>query len=240
LGKWKNLAHGKKETLFRHAGERRAPTVPGGCCLYDIYMVRYVKGNFVKRVIAYIDGFNFYFGLKSKGWKKLYWLDYQKLMVSLLHDDQQLVLTKYFTAKIEAPPDKARRQKAFLDALKTLNGFEIYYGHYLLNNNIPKEKGSDVNLAIELLADAMQDMFDIAFIVTGDSDQAPLLRKIRMLFPEKSAVILFPPNRVSKELKNLGFPSFVIGRRNISKSQFPDEIVKPNCEIIRRPSQWNK
>lgn len=28
------------------------------------------------RVIAYIDGFNLYFGLKSKGWKRYYWRTY--------------------------------------------------------------------------------------------------------------------------------------------------------------------
>ena len=29
----------------------------------------------MSRVVAYVDGFNLYFGLRSKGWKKYYWLD---------------------------------------------------------------------------------------------------------------------------------------------------------------------
>ena len=33
----------------------------------------------VERVIAYIDGFNLYFGLKSKGWKRYYWRDLERL-----------------------------------------------------------------------------------------------------------------------------------------------------------------
>ena len=28
-----------------------------------------------KKVIVYVDGFNFYYGLKSKKWKMCYWLD---------------------------------------------------------------------------------------------------------------------------------------------------------------------
>jgi len=36
------------------------------------------------RVIAYIDGFNLYFGLKSKGWKRYYWLDLSELCLRLL------------------------------------------------------------------------------------------------------------------------------------------------------------
>ncbi len=27
------------------------------------------------RVIVYIDGFNLYFGLKSKGWRRYFWLN---------------------------------------------------------------------------------------------------------------------------------------------------------------------
>jgi len=192
----------------------------------------------MKRVIAYIDGFNFYFGLKSKGWQKFYWLNYQKLVQNLLHNDQKLELIKYFTAKIEAPPDKAQRQRLFLRALRTLGNFEISYGHYLFNNNVPKEKGSDINLAVEMLTDAVQDMFDIAFLVSGDSDQVPLLHKIKLLFPEKRVVIIFPPNRVSKELKKTGFPAFVVGRRNIAKSQFPDRIILSGGEIIQKPEEW--
>ena len=29
----------------------------------------------MSRVILYVDGFNLYFGLRSKGWRKYYWLD---------------------------------------------------------------------------------------------------------------------------------------------------------------------
>jgi len=31
------------------------------------------------RVITYIDGFNLYFGLKSKDWQRYYWLNLQLL-----------------------------------------------------------------------------------------------------------------------------------------------------------------
>lgn len=41
----------------------------------------------MRRVISYIDGFNLYFGLKQKGWRKYYWLDLAALSRSLLKDD---------------------------------------------------------------------------------------------------------------------------------------------------------
>ena len=28
-----------------------------------------------RRVAVYVDGFNLYYGLRSKGWRRYYWLD---------------------------------------------------------------------------------------------------------------------------------------------------------------------
>ena len=56
------------------------------------------------RVIVYIDGFNLYFGLKSKGWRRYFWLNPQKLIENLLKPGQRLVFTKYFTARVNNNP----------------------------------------------------------------------------------------------------------------------------------------
>lgn len=112
------------------------------------------------RVIAYIDGFNLYFGLKAARWKRFYWLNLQALTRNLLKADQQLVFTKYFTSRVSYPADKERRQSTFLEALETLSDFRIYYGHYQANPQwcrkcgnrvlVPSEKMTDVNIAVEM------------------------------------------------------------------------------------------
>jgi hypothetical protein len=43
-----------------------------------------------ERIICYIDGFNLYFGLREKGWKKYYWLDLKRLTEKLLKPRQSL------------------------------------------------------------------------------------------------------------------------------------------------------
>ena len=73
----------------------------------------------MKKVIAYVDGFNLYFGLKEKGWRRFYWLNIQLLVKNLLKVNQQLVTTKYFTARVIASPDKEKRQSTFIEALET-------------------------------------------------------------------------------------------------------------------------
>ena len=78
------------------------------------------------RVIAYIDGFNLYFGLKSQGWERFLWLDVQALSRNLLKPDQTLARAKYFTSRVAQPPDKAKRQSTYIDAINTLADTSIY------------------------------------------------------------------------------------------------------------------
>jgi len=83
----------------------------------------------VERVIAYVDGFNFYFGLKASRWERYLWLNYQQLSQNLLRRDQRLVFTKYFTTRISLPLDKRKRQNDYIEALETLPDLKIFYGN---------------------------------------------------------------------------------------------------------------
>ena len=86
------------------------------------------------RVIVYIDGFNLYYGLRSRNWRRYYWLDIHKLSTKLLKPGQRLKSIRYFTARIsdrDGKSKKRKRQNIFLDALGTLPMTDIYFGHYL-------------------------------------------------------------------------------------------------------------
>src|ERR1019366_9530581 len=72
------------------------------------------------RVVVYIDGFNLYFGLKTKGWRRFYWLNLLDLSRHLLKPHQTLVQVKCFTSRIRDDPPKERRQSTYIDALQTL------------------------------------------------------------------------------------------------------------------------
>jgi len=202
----------------------------------------------VERVIAYVDGFNLYFGLKSKGWCRYYWLNIQVLVQNLLKPSQRLLLTKYFTARITSPPGKQIRQSTFIEALETLDDFHIFYGKYQLNprccphcafeDEVPREKMTDVNIATEILKDAYQDKFDVAFLISADSDLVPPLEALKELFCKKRIIIAFPPKRWSSDLAKSAHISFVISRARIAKSLFPEEIKKQDGYILRCPDSW--
>ena len=201
------------------------------------------------KVITYIDGFNLYHGIKSKYGRKYYWLNVEKLSENLLQTGQTLVQVKYFTAMIGKNPSKEKRQKTYISAIKTLTKTNIYYGKYLSNKHvchncgyieqIPSEKMTDVNIATQLLSDAFTNEFDIAILISADSDLSGPITKILQLFPEKKVVIAFPPDRVSFDLKNIASAYFHIGRSKLLRSQFPDRLQLKNGINLFKPSIWN-
>lgn len=132
----------------------------------------------MKKTIVYIDGFNLYFGLKEKGWKRYYWLNLIELSKKLIKPDQKLNGVKYFTSRIKSPKEKAKRQNIFIEALETLPEIKIFYGKYQKNcikcakcghlMNKPNEKMTDVNIAVEMMVDAFRNAFELIFINNKD------------------------------------------------------------------------
>ncbi len=205
----------------------------------------------MSRVMVYVDGFNLYFGLRSKQWRKYYWLDLVALATALLKPNQTLSGVHYFTSRIRANGRNVsdmQRQTAYLEALDTLPGVQLHFGHYLEK---PKqcrqcgaqwmdyeEKMTDVNIAVQLLADAFDDRFDTALLISADSDLTTPVRMLRSQFPAKRLIAVFPPGRQSFELKNTANASFTIGEANLRQSQLPAQVQRADGFILQRPAHW--
>ena len=142
-----------------------------------------------QRVIAYVDGFNLYFGLKSMRWSQYYWLDIPAVVQRLMGPHRKLLATKYFTARITDDPEKAKRQTAYVEALATRPGVQQFFGVYQSHKRTchkcgdvilhHSEKMTDVNIAVEMMSDAYRDLFDVAVLLSADSDLAPPIAAIR-------------------------------------------------------------
>ena len=212
------------------------------------------------RTTAYIDGFNLYHGLRDDGLRRYYWLDLTALGRNLLRPPQVLTSTKYFTARLSGPQpgdsparaarleDERRKQANYLDALDTLADFRRIDGHYLPKTKTchrcgatwsqPEEKMTDVNIATEMLVDAFADRFDVALVVSADSDLAPPIAAVRRLFPAKRVLVAMPPKRNSAKLRQVADASFTIGRAKLRDSQLPDPVLTPNGYALARPADW--
>lgn len=205
----------------------------------------------MKRVIVYVDGFNLYFGLRSKGWRRHYWLDLVKLAGALLKPDQQLAGVHFFTSRIRANAHNLadiQRQNSYLEALATLPGLQSHFGHYLEKPRECRscgarwldyeEKMTDVNIAVQLLSDAFADRFDTALLISADSDLTTPVKQLRSLFPTKRLIAVFPPNRRSFELGQAAHGAFTLGEANLRQSQFPDNVVRSDGFVLQRPTHW--
>jgi len=212
------------------------------------------------RVIVYVDGFNLYHGLRDAGYRRYYWLDLPRLARRLISSDQQLLFTKYFTARVSGPTkhdtaDRSdgleatrKRQTLYLDALVTLPDFKLYEGQYLAKRRRchacsyrwmqHEEKMTDVNIATQLLCDAFRNAFDTALIISADSDLVPPTLAIREFFPEKRIVVAFPPKRKSTQLKRAAHACIPIGRSTLSKSLLPESVRTSTGHTLRRPAEW--
>ncbi len=169
------------------------------------------------------------------------------LSQNLLKPHQTLAYTKYFTARVKSPQEKMQRQAIYLDALQTLDDFSITYGKYQLtpqtcrrcghSYQAASEKMTDVNIAVELLQDAFQDVFDTAILISADSDLVGPVQAIKRL-PKKRIVIACPPNRFSQHLCGTAHSHIQIGRGVIAKSLFTEEVRTSSGFVIRRPASW--
>lgn len=203
-----------------------------------------------RRVVVYIDGFNFYFGLKDMEWTRCYWLDFHRYAQALTKKlgNGELVKTKYFTARVSEPLEKRKRQEAFLDALSLNKQIQIIEGNYKESdfncnncsfvNYFQKEKQTDVSIAVELIMDAHRDIFDVAILISGDSDLVPAIKAVSEINSKKQITPCFPPKRHSNEIRGLTKGILHVTETDLRNCQLPDEIRMPNGYVIKRPQRW--
>jgi uncharacterized LabA/DUF88 family protein len=201
-----------------------------------------------QRVIVYVDGFNFYYGLKNSKWKRYYWIDVVKLFESFMRTGQALVAVKYFSA-CSTDIDQHKRQDAFFQANKENPKFKLILGKYFKKQIICKhcgktihtfeEKETDVRVATQIVADAYQQNCDIAIIVSADSDMVPAVELAREA--GQKVFIYFPPNQHSNNLASMSEGEPVRLQRyeaRFKRAIMPDSITLKNGFTLSIPNRW--
>ncbi len=168
------------------------------------------------RTIAYVDGYNLFFGcLKSTSYK---WLDLVALIDMILRiqdPSSDLITVRYFTAPIKAKlasrgQAAAIAQDCYHRAIRQRGRIEIINGWYSLEGAwAPRkvtppnkqdrveiwrleEKESDVNLALQLYRDAIRGECEQAVVVSSDSDLVPAFKLLMVDAPEVRRGLILP------------------------------------------------
>lgn len=199
----------------------------------------------------YIDGFNLYYGcIKDTPYR---WLNLAEMCRLLLPTDniQQI---KYFSARVSSRPNDPSqpiRQATFWRALQTIPNLKIIEGSFLSHEVMmprspigsgyvkvikTEEKGSDVNLATHLLLDGFRKDYELAVVVSNDSD---LLLPIQVVTEQFGNPIGLLNPQKDPSVKLLPHVMFVKNiRKNVLKnSQFPYILTDKNGKFSK-PNTW--
>lgn len=185
------------------------------------------------RAIVYFDGFNFYYGCFKSGrsaeWRACKWLDLEAFCAEMF-PHFEIPRIRYFVVRITPnalDPGADLRQAEYLRAIATLPTVSLHEGaystmrkeryladpdarlptlaipHQKIQVIVNEEKGSDVSLATYLVADGFRNEFDVAIVISNDSD---LYEPIRMVSDPtelgKPVLLVNPhPHRVASRLQ---------------------------------------
>jgi uncharacterized LabA/DUF88 family protein len=211
------------------------------------------------RVIAYIDGMNFYEVSKDKKWYPAGWCNWTESIAEYCPGAQ--VAVRYFTT-LYTGRSKVRtlRQKLHILAMTEVARAEIVYGscrERMLTCPECKsaltcrcgcktrtvEKMTDVNIAVRLFEDAVDRVFDRAYIVSGDVDLMPGICAALRRNAQCQVVVLLPPETiVAEEFTKLetDYPRRAVARfLDLKKlSRFPDDL--PRRWGMTLPPHWRQ
>ena len=137
------------------------------------------------RVAVFIDGLNLMFRLRELGWEEFF--DVCNLAERLTRN-RELVSVHYYRPRPSIPPIKTQQQywdevahTTKVEAeLQARHGRLVRYGYMAPRGWGWSEKQTDVWIAAEMVSLASRDEYDIAVLVTADSDLVPAVEFVRI------------------------------------------------------------
>jgi uncharacterized LabA/DUF88 family protein len=202
------------------------------------------------RVCCYVDGFNLYHAIDALKDNRLKWLDLRSLAQSYCSEDDELLKVKYFSALNTWDAPKRKRHINYVNALEN-TGTEVFLSKFAKvrkycnrsNQFCPmrEEKQTDVSIAVEIMSDCYELNLDRIIIISADSDQVPVVKKIRTRFPALSVLMVAPPKRLSqaRELSAACSHAAELTAGRILKHQLPPDIKDKAQKIVAsRPFEY--
>jgi len=134
-----------------------------------------------ERVMIFVDGSNLYHSLKNHF--KRTDLDLGKFCNKLLHR-RQLIRIYYYNAKVgqKQEPELYKQQQSFFAGINAIPYTELRLGRLIYTNwptVPPYEKGTDVQLATDMITHNFKNNYDVAILIAGDNDFAGAVQAVK-------------------------------------------------------------
>lgn len=134
-----------------------------------------------EKVAVFIDGGNLYRLLKQHGIFPGKRFNYSAL-IGLVLRGRALVSKAYYVGIVRNHDNTAESQKRvdgqqkFLGILEK-EGFHIERGRIVYDHDI-REKGVDVKMAVDIVSGAFENKYDVAVVVSSDTDLLPAIKHV--------------------------------------------------------------
>jgi len=198
---------------------------------------------------VYVGGFNLYHAIDDIGRPYLKWLNLRRLSERIARGHAHVVDEVVFcTAFFPGDFAKRKRHEAYNAALKA-NGVRVVQGHTTKEPmecngcgrmwDQPREKETDINVALSLFASSVSGKVDVVFLLTADTDQAATLKFLRDYCPNVKRVVVTPPGRrKSQHLRDLSDANLQIHEDDIDACILPALIQPAEGRLIARPDNY--
>ena len=152
------------------------------------------------RVKIYIDSPNFYHGLQSIGKKyREFQFNFAGMGRSLTIKNRNLVGINYYSSSSnqQRNPRTYKAQQKFFARLRNEGikltlcklEFRVVNRDAHIQQSKGTIKGDDIAIAVDMLSDAYDDVYDVGILVSSDGDFVPLVKKVQSM--EKRVKILY-------------------------------------------------
>lgn len=197
-----------------------------------------------KRTYVYVDGFNLYHALDDLRRPHLKWVDLWSLSEKLLRPNEHLEAVKYFSAYATWREASYRRHQRYVSALE-VQGVNAVLGRFKDKSvrckecretyKTHEEKETDVNIGAHLLADALQNRFDRALVISADTDLNAAVSLAREETKRKLIDVVAPPRRKGRN----SFALFEIAPGKVANSLLPEVLLDRAGRNIIRPKEYD-
>lgn len=132
------------------------------------------------RVIVFIDGSNFYYGLKENlGFTNIDFYHFAQMLAG----NRKYIRTYYYNVRLDAKEGESQyiAQQKFFTKLSFTPYMVLKYGRLQKTKSGHVEKGIDIKIAVDMFKLAKDDIYDIAILVSSDGDFVPAVSVIQEL-----------------------------------------------------------
>jgi len=148
----------------------------------------------MKKAFIFIDGGNFYFKLKellSKSNKKYSLLKFNfRMFCEWLSNPNKIIEIHYYLGAVKRKINDEKSEKMYANQQRLFRKLQnqniiISLGQLIKHpDKTYHEKGVDVRLAVEMIRFARQNKYEIAYILSSDTDLVPAIEEVQSIGKE--------------------------------------------------------